>query len=266
MRALDFFASNPVFTTEDFMRAHTGGGRSAHTSANLLANHVATGRLLRVRRGLYATVPRGVEPENANVDPYLVATRLTDDAVVAFHAALQFHGKVYSLWSRLHYLSRGRARRFSFRGVDFVPVQAPLPVRSMADMGGGVVEERHAGGRVRVCTLERCLVDVLAAPDKCGGWEEVWRSLEMVEFFDLDAVVDYTLKLGSALTTARVGFYLEQHREVLMVEDQHLKPLRARAPRQPRYLDSSRQHGKLVTGWNLVVPDVVIERAWQEVP
>ena len=60
-----------------------------------------------------------------------------------------------------------------------------------------VTQERHAGGVVRVTTLERTLVDVLDAPANAGGGEEVWRSLEMVEFFDFDAVISYTLRLGS---------------------------------------------------------------------
>jgi hypothetical protein len=33
------------------------------------------------------------------------------DAVVAFYAALQFHGKAYSTWNRFHYLTRKRAGR-----------------------------------------------------------------------------------------------------------------------------------------------------------
>jgi predicted transcriptional regulator of viral defense system len=60
----------------------------------------------------------------ATVDPYLVASHLTEDAVVAYHAALQFMGKAYSVWRRFHYLTRKRARAFSFRGLEFVPVQA----------------------------------------------------------------------------------------------------------------------------------------------
>ncbi|RMF74233.1 MAG: transcriptional regulator, partial [Alphaproteobacteria bacterium] len=204
-------------------------------------------------------------PDHAPVDPYLLATKLSPDAVVAYHAALQFHGKAYSVWRRFHYLTCRRARRFSFRDMEFVPVQAPLALRALPDLGGGVVETRHGGGVVRVTTLERTLVDVLDAPDKAGGWEEIWRSLEMVEFFDLDAVVEYVLKLDSALTAARVGFFLEQHKDALMVEDQHLDALRRLAPRQPRYLDSAREPGRLVSPWNLVVPQRVLERAWQEV-
>ncbi|MEE8193339.1 MAG: hypothetical protein V3T74_11380 [Gemmatimonadales bacterium] len=208
-RRYRYFAAHPVFTYDEVVAAHASmGKRSPQTSATSLKQHVAAGNLLRIRRGLYASIHRGVE---------------------------------------------------------FLPVQAPVAVRNLPDLGGGVGEKRHAGGVVRVATLERTLVDVLDRPDKGGGWEEVWRSLEMVEFFDLDAVIDYALRLGSALTVARLGFFLEQHRETLMVEDRHLDALRAHAPAQPRYFDSARESGKLVTDWNLVVPERVLERAWEEV-
>jgi predicted transcriptional regulator of viral defense system len=199
------------------------------------------------------------------VDPYLIATKLTSDAVVAYHAALQFHGKAYSLWSRYHYLTRHRARPFSFRGTEFVPVQVPVSARGCSFLGGGVLERRHAGGIVRATTLERALVDVLDAPGKAGEWEEIWRSLEMVEFFDLDEVVEYAARIDSALTVARVGFFLEQHQEELMVEERYLERLSELSPAQPRYLDNRREPGQLVTRWNLIVPERVLKRSWQEV-
>ena len=264
--ALDFFANHPVFTHEEFATAALRRkGRSRQTTHNILAHHLAGGHLVRVRRGLYATVPLGILPAKAVVDPYLVATKLATDAVVAYHSALQFHGKVYSVSQRYTYLSRRRARPFRFRQAEFVPVQVPAPLRRLRDAGGGVLERHHAGGVVRVTTLERTLVDVLDAPEHSGDWEEIWRSLETVEFFDLDAVVAYALKLQSALTVARVGFFLEQHREKLMVEDRHLKPLLTHAPKQPAYLDRRREPGKLVSRWNLVVPERILSRAWGEV-
>jgi hypothetical protein len=82
---------------------------------------------------------------------------------------------------------------------------------------------------------------------------------------DLDAVVEHAVKLGSALTAARVGFFLEQHDEELMVEDRYLERLREFAPAQPRYLDARREPGQLVSKWNLVVPERVLNRTWQEV-
>ncbi len=264
MRSTDFFATHPVFTHAEYVAAHTATGRSSRTSNNLLARHLRAGRLVRVRRGLYAVVPPGVDPQHTAVDPFLVATKLADDAAVAYHAALQFHGKSYSVWHRFHYLTGVRARPTRFRDLEFLPAQAPAAIRSLPDMGGGVVAHRHAGGVVRATTLERTLVDVLDKPDKAGGWEEVWRSLEMVEFFDLDPVADYALKLGSALTVARVGFYLEQHRDALMVEDDHLEALRPHAPARPLYFDSKRETGRLVSGWNVIVPQRILERSWEE--
>lgn len=264
MRSLDFFATHPVFRHAEFLEARAARDRSVHTSNNLLAQHLGNGRLLRVRRGLYAAVPRGVDPARANVDPYLVASQATNDAVVAYHAALQFFGKAHSLWRRFHYLTAGRVRPFSFRGLEFVGVQPPVAVRSRQDWGGGIVEKEHAGARVRVTILERTLVDVLDEPSRGGSWEEIWRSLEMIEYCDLDAVITYTLALGSALTAGRVGFFLEQHREPWMVEETHLEVLRARAPAQPRYFDRARQPGRLVPGWNLIVPEHILHRGWEE--
>jgi predicted transcriptional regulator of viral defense system len=144
--------------------------------------------------------------------------------------------------------------------MQFVPVLAPASVDH--HIGTSIVP--HAGGQIRVTTLERTMVDALDAPDHCGGWEEIWRSLELIEFFELDAVIDYALALGSALTIARVGFFLEQHRDSLMVEDRHLAILRANSPAQPRYFDSTRQQGTLFPAWNLIVPARILERHWEE--
>ena len=214
---------------------------------------------------MYAVVPRGADAAAAPVDPYLVATKLSPDATLGYHAALQFWGKAYSVWQRFHFLTESSTRAFSFRGLEFMPVRVPIPLRGLPAADLQVTEPRHGGGTVRVTTLERTLVDVLDAPANAGGWEEIWRSLEMIEFFDLDAVILYTSNLGSALTAARVGFFLDQHRETLMVEQSHLDRLRELRPRQPRYLDARRKPGKLVASWNLIVPEEVLGRTWAEV-
>jgi predicted transcriptional regulator of viral defense system len=264
VRPNDFYEVHPVFSHAEFVTAHTAEGRSPSTSNNLLANHLASGRLIRIQRGLYATVPRGVKPSEIAIDPYLVASKLENDAIVAYHAALQFFGKAYSIWRRFHYLTAKRARPFSFQSLEFVPVNGHSQLHSRAGGTEGVSDVRHAGGLVRVTTLERTLVDLLDQPDKGGRWEEIWRSLEMVEFFDLDSVISHAKAIGSAVTAARVGFFLEQHHEALMLEEKHLKEFERLAPKQPRYLDSARQSGRLVKRWNLVVPEYVLNRQWEE--
>ena len=129
-----------------------------------------------------------------------------------------------------------------------------------------VNSEERIGVSVRVTNLERTLVDVLDRPELGGGWEEIWRSLESVEFFNLDQVVEYTLLLRNRTTAAKVGFFLEQHRETLMVNDSHLDALRNLRPQKPHYMiRTSRKPGRLVANWNLVVPVEILNRSWQEV-
>lgn len=267
MNSLDFFATHPVFTYDEFLSARQRSG-STHrgTVTNVLRGHVSAGRILRIKRGLYASVPPAVSSKEFQPDPYLLSCKLAPDAVVSFHSALQYRGRVYSLWNRYQYSTHSRRHRFSFRGAEFVPVMRSLPTDdSENDEEGGELSERHAGGVVRVTSFERTLVDLLDAPRHGGGWEEIWRSLEMVEFFDLEAVVRHTLEAASSLTAMRVGFYLEQHRESLMVDDDLLERLRRRAPTSPAYMDRRRRSGRLVKRWNLVVPHDLLERRWEEV-
>ena len=265
MRSSDFLATHAVFTQAEFVSARGSEAGTARTADSLLARQLASGRLLHVRRGLYATVPPGASQDTFRPDPYLVATKLAADAAVAYHAALQFRGKTYSVWHRFTVLAKSRLRALHFRGDDFVGMKPPRALRALPEHGGGIVSEPHAGGVVRVTSFERTLVDLLDRPDLGGGWEEVWRSLEMVDFFDLDAVVSHALRRSSALLAARVGYFLEEHRDALFVEDRHLEPLREHTPKQPLYLDRKREPGRLVKAWNLVVPERVLERAWAEV-
>jgi predicted transcriptional regulator of viral defense system len=150
--------------------------------------------------------------------------------------------------------------------MEFRRVPFPGKLGDQGEERFGVDRAERAGLDVRVTGLERTLVDVLDRPRLGGGWEEIWRSLESVEYVDLDRVVEYALLLGNATTAAKVGFYLEQHREALMVEKGHLDPLRKRRPRRPHYMERTRRSsGRLVASWNLMVPPAVLDRSWAEV-
>jgi predicted transcriptional regulator of viral defense system len=268
MRLEKFFRQRPIFTNKElaeFLEAN--GQRNVRTQESTLAYHTKTGRLLRVRRGLYAVVPPGADPETYPTDPYLLAAKMTEDAVLGYHTALESHGKAYSVYEHFSYLTAHSPRPVVFRSFRFRAVPFPKPLRKRNEENFGVAVAERAGLDVRVTSLERTLVDVLDRPDLAGSWEEIWRSLESVEFFDLDIVVEYTLLLENATTAAKVGFFLEEHREALMVEESHhLKPLRELRPKQPHYLDRAhRKGGRLVADWNLVVPAAVLERSWAEV-
>lgn len=255
-----FFQTHPVFTHEEYAR--TREHASPRTVDSLLRQHVASGRIARVRRGLYVAPIAGSIATTA--DPYLVATKASPDATISHHAALQFHGCAYSIWNRVTFLTAHSTRGFRFGPVEYVPVRPPSSLGRLPDMGGELERVKYGGGDVRVCTCERAMVDVLHTPALGGGWEEVFRSLAMIEFQDLETVVRYTLLLDSAVTAARVGYYLSAHRERLFVEESHLERLASRAPKQVRYFDTTRESGRLIHPWNLIVPEWVIDERWEE--
>ncbi len=263
-----FFRNHPVFTGEELAAHLAAAGRvGSRTQESLLAYHTKAGRLVRVRRGLYAVIPPESDRDTYPVDPYLVTSKLTPDAVLSHHTALGFHGRTYSVWQHLFYLAERPLGPVTFRSHVFRGARFPEALVRSGNQHFDVLTAERAGMSLRVASLERTLVDVLDRPDLAGGWEEVWRSLESVEFFDLDKVVEYALLLENATTAAKVGFFLDQHRENLMVEDRHLKALSNRRPRKPHYLDrSKREVGSLVSEWNLIVPAEVLERSWAAVP
>jgi len=267
MKMNAFLSQNDVFTVEelDLFLSKEGSG-NLNTRKALLTYYRKQGRILQVRRGLYAVVPFGYSPDSSPVDLYLLASKMTKDAVLGYHTALEFHGKAYSVYNRIHYLSTRRSLPVKFRSYEIRRVSVPQPLISKEKEMFDVGRHKRSGGELRVSNLERTLVDVLDRPELCGSWEEIWRSLASIEFFDIEQVIDYVLLLGNATTAAKVGFFLEQHREDLMVEDNHLKQLRELRPHQPHYLlRGKRKHGRWIKNWNLMVPDEILNQTWGEV-
>ena len=263
----EFFTRHPVFTLEElnqFLMGEKALNRS--TRSSLLTYYKRQGRLLQVRRGLYAVVPPGSTPETFPVDPYLLAGKMTNNAVLAYHTALEFFGKAYSVYGRFYYVNEKRSIPVTFRAFEFLCVLAPKALLAKSKKDFAVNQGERAGLSIKVTSLERTLVDVLDRPDLGGSWEEIWRSLEAVEFFDLDKVVEYALLLGNATTIAKVGFFLWQHREALMAEEAHLQALKTARPKKAHYMSRpSKKPGRFMADLNLIVPTEIVERSWAEV-
>ena len=129
-------------------------------------------------------------------------------------------------------------------------------------MGIGVEERHRQGMTVRVTNWERTLVDAFDRLSLVGGWHEAWRSLETVEvYLKLDFLIEYAEWLNTASTCAKVGYFLEQHREHFAVKEHHLNQLKAWRPLQPYYIEQSKKLSLrlsnsrcFVSGWNLWIP------------
>ncbi|MBW2092473.1 MAG: transcriptional regulator [Deltaproteobacteria bacterium] len=260
-----FLKKHPVFALAELDSYLTAENRfNPGTRSALLTYYKKTGRILGVRRGLYAVRVSGSSQDETPVDPYLLASRMTSNAILAYHTALEFHGKDYSAYNRFYFLADSQTSSLKFRSWEFHSVLHPKALRRKKETRFEVLRSERSGLELQVTSLERTAVDVLDRPDISGTWEEIWRSLEMIEFFDLDKIIEYCLLLENATTAAKVGYFLDQHREALMVEDIYLNKLLNHKPCQPHYLERSRRSDcRLIAKWNLVVPRQIFERSWE---
>lgn len=93
MTVVDFFAAHPVFTRDQFVRFLAHRGAPSPETANVhLKRYLASGRIGRVKRGVYLAVAPGKTADRTALDFPLVASRLAPDAVLAYHTALEVHG------------------------------------------------------------------------------------------------------------------------------------------------------------------------------
>jgi predicted transcriptional regulator of viral defense system len=265
MKVKNFFIQHPVFTTSEFTK-YLGSEEKPNKSTrdNLLAYHVNKGNLLRVKQGLYGVVPYGMAAKDYPIDPYLLASKMATDAILAYHTALDFHSRSYSIYYKMQYISRYSVKGMSFRNYQFTPVRPPKSLLDQDKSNIGVITSERNGMDLKVTSLERTLVDLFDKPGLGGGWEEIWRSLESVEFYNVSEVVEYALLLNKASTIAKVGYFLERNAERLFVSGSDLQLLKKAKPKQPHYMDKKLK-GRLVKQWNLIVPEKIHRKTWGEV-
>lgn len=268
MNLANFFEQYPVFTHDDYKHfLQSLGTTNLNTQRELLAYHLKKQHILRIKRGLFASIPLSYQHaiENFPVDPYLVAGRIRNDAVIAYLSALDFHGVSYSLHHQYYYLSQSVIHPFNFNGAEFVCLSFPKALVEQQATNFEVLSVDRYGLNIQVTSLERTIVDVLDRPNYAGGWEEIWRSAEHISILNLDKVIEYANLLNNASTIAKLGFFLEQFKEQFFVDENTLKYLEAKKPTGIHYLErSKRESGKHLPRWNLVVPNYMIERSWEE--
>jgi len=261
-----FLRKNPIFIYNSFARAVSGDHeRRKNTVKALLAHHIEQGHIIRVRRRLFAAIPVGATAEVYPVNPYLIAGYAAPDAVIAYQSALSFYQMAYSATYRFIYFTKHQSSRFSFRSENYEGVRFPASLVQKHQENIFVLTEDVQGLPIRVTSLERTLVDVLDKPKFGGGWEEIWRSLGMIERIKINQVAEYALLLNNATTVAKVGFYLSQRQKEWNVSSDVLLELRKHCPLSPHYIDlAARKDGKLLDDWNIIVPRSLIVKDWEE--
>ena len=258
-----FLAQNQIFTIEE-VRDALGMEKNNSTLDNLLAYHLRQGHIIRIRRGLYYTIPRGADAKTHPIDPYLIASKMTPDSTLAYYTSLGFHGKLHSIRTDFIYVTQRKLKPvFVFHNATFKSISIPKGTLTNPDFGVEIIA--YQGCKIRATTLERTFVDILDRPTLINDWEEIWRSLESIEYLNLEQTLAYAKLLNNATTCVRVAFFLDQHRQMLGLSEKDLGAFDAFKPKSPHYLDfHSKEPNQLIARWNLIVPISLLQRTWEE--
>lgn len=262
-----FLSQNKVFRLEELDEYLSNKGTAnRETRKSLLRYYTKQGRIIQIRRGLYYVSDLEGTGQKASYDAHLIAAKIKPDAVLGYHTALEYYGKASTVFFQYHYLSHYRIEPIKFRSNTFLAVKFPRALVKKGKEMFGVATHKRDGVDIRVTNFERTFVDILDRPELSGGWEEVWQSLENIEYFNLDQVLEYVQILDKAILAAKVGYFLEHHRERLMVEEKYLNMLQEFIPKTPHYLgDCRNKKNQMIKKWNIIVPLELVNKTWEEI-
>jgi len=184
----------------------------------ILSNLVKAGRIIRLRRGLYAGF--GVFPGQIHLHPFAIATRLVEPSFISHWSALQHHGLTEQLPQVITASSSSKAFTPSMRisgkksekhawiidGVRYEYFQVK------SDKFFGIEEiwvDEHF--KIAITDSERTVIDLLAYSSVFGGIGEALGIIEQaLPRLNLKKLIEYALLYEEKSLCKRLGWLLEQ--------------------------------------------------------
>jgi len=253
MDTATFLQTHRIFSLDEAVRAlEPAGGRKA--TLERLKYAASRGKVKKLARGVYASVPPGMDVAKFQPDRFLAAAALRPDAVFSHHSALELLGAAHSEWRLCTAYSPRRSQPFKLDGVDlrFLSHPKPLARRQLTALGTRSI--RRLDRELRVTGPERTLVDGFRRPDLVGGLSELIESAAGFSVLELPLLFELLDAHGQKVLWAAVGWFLDRYRATFFVSEKDLALIEKQAPKAPQYLAKDQRGGVLVQPWNLVIP------------
>lgn len=175
----------------------------------LLAHLAAQGWLVRVRRGLYATVPlEAADPSSWQVDPWTSAAEAFAPCYIGGWSACEHWGLTDQLFREVVVMTARRVphRKVTIQDTDFRLKHVPEASHF------GLVRVWRGRTRVAVSDPSRTVVDMLDDPALVGGLRHGAEILSAYfeERLDEARLLDYAARLGNRAVFKRLGYLAER--------------------------------------------------------
>lgn len=204
VKLLDKYFENAVFTTKEFEHLFD----NSKSMNNSLSNYVKSGKIKRIKSGLYA----GVNPLTQDVfaNKFEIASKANSSAYVSYHSALEYHGLANQVFHTITVSSPSRFSEFEFNGQSY-----EFRVSLFED---GVLNI-EGNSTIRVTDLERTVVDCINRIDDAGGAEELVQAVSLVTYLDENKILYYLKKYDKKFLYQKTGFLLAKiHGDIMSQE------------------------------------------------
>ena len=149
-----FFRKHAVFRFSEFKKhVKFHNSKASDKSCHMvLYYHCKKEALIRVRKGLYV-VNDQYAPRDAS--PFLLAGKATEDAVIAYHTALESHHMAYTSFNSHVFLTKQSTFSFDFQGQRYRSVNTQVAQKDEGDNDFGVESIIVDGVEIKRTNLAR---------------------------------------------------------------------------------------------------------------
>jgi predicted transcriptional regulator of viral defense system len=247
-----FAQSTPLFTLSE-VRKRYGKDRRSRSILNMLHRLKHQGRVQQLTKGVYIGALAAVP-----LNRYRVPAALRNDAVLALHSALEWHGVANQVFQTVYYFSARARKDVVFENVTYHRVAPP---RVLAREHKDRFRTLLSPDRFLVTERERSFVDCLLFLDYSGGVEELDKSVGMFPSFDFAAALEYLKLLRKPWLYSRLGFLLDRHADKLFFRGAAREQFLRGLPKGIAYLGTKRPGNRWVPAWRLMVPETLAPSA-----
>lgn len=230
----------PVFTFQNVEQKY----HNVNSAKAAIRQLEKSGRIVRIRRGLYTPVSGETKAPVAN--RFQIASALTPTSAVSHHSAMEYYGITDQVFYEVYVSSASRFTDFSFDGYTY------RYIRTM--VFDGVICPKFSGG-IRITDKERTVIDSINDIDEIAGPEEVVENICSIRNLNEQKMLQYLASFHSQFLYQKVGYFLSH---LTSCSDEFLEKCLELSGKSTRYLLNDDKTGKYDAKWRLVVPDSVL--------
>ena len=223
--------SKPIFTVND---ASMILGKDKVYTRLYLHRLKSKGVIVAVERNKYTLI---------DTHPYSIATNLVFPSYISFLTALHYYGMTTQIPGTIYIVSTHSKKNLDFGGysISFIKLKK--------ERFFGYKREKFQNKFIFIAEKEKMIIDSLLLPQYCPV-DEIRRAIEDKNL-KIDTLVEYGIRMDSAVTLKRLGFLLES--KGIDVYDQLKNRLNLKYdPLNPFLPEKGEKNGK----WRLIINEV----------